>query len=45
MRRNCQLTLPINLEKIIATDDEVFTLEELCEDLDLSKLLNEFKTE
>ncbi len=29
MSRKCQLTLPIHLEKIIATDDEVFTLEEI----------------
>ena len=42
MRRNCQLTLPINLEKKIATDDEVFTLEELCEELDFSVLERKF---
>ena len=43
MRRKCQLTLPINLEKIIATDDEVFTLEEICEELDFSALERKFR--
>ena len=43
MSRKCQLTLPINLEKIIATDDEVFTLEEICEELDFSELERKFR--
>lgn len=40
--RECQLSLPINIEKIIASDDEVFTLEEICEELDFSSLKRKF---
>lgn len=36
--RESQLSLPINIEKKIANDDEVFTLEEICEELDFSTL-------
>lgn len=36
--RESQLSLPINIENKIANDDEVFTLEEICEEIDFSIL-------
>lgn len=41
--RNCQVCLPINIEKLIDPDDEVVTLEEVCEELDFSSLKRRFK--
>lgn len=42
--RESQLSLPINIEKKIANDDEVFSLEEICEELDFGKLKRKFKS-
>lgn len=41
--RNCQLSLPINIEKLIDPDDEVVTLEEICEELDFGLLKRKFR--
>ena len=41
--RNCQVCLPINIEKLIDSDDEALTLEEVCEELDFSSLKRRFR--
>lgn len=42
--RECQLSLPINLEKKNANDNELFTLEEMCEELEFSRLKLKFRS-